>query len=109
MAARGVAVDLATLRDSMVRTGSLKRAGGEDFLMDLNRELSASAALVSEHCRIIRDASQRRQVKRALGAALEALQDPTVPLVEVAGMAEAAALAGVAGLPGEDRSLGLLE
>lgn len=97
MTARGVPVDIATLADSLMVSGNLGRAGGVEFLMDLTRDLSSGAGLVPEHTRIIREASMRRSMRIGLRQALEALEDPMRPLVEVAGLAEAAALAGVSG------------
>lgn len=100
IASRGVGVDLATVLHSLKASGNLDAAGGAGFLMELTDNFSAGAALVPEHCRIIREAAQRRDMRNKLQEALEALQDPTKPLVEVAGMAESAALAGVAGVQG---------
>ncbi len=97
MAAKGTPVDLATLAASLTASGNLNAAGGPDFLTSLLENVSAGAALVPEHTRTIKQASMRRSMRFALAEAMEAVQDPTRSLVEVAGMAEAAALAGVQG------------
>lgn len=97
MTSRGVRIDVATLAESLQTSGNLGPAGGIDFLRDVTEHISAGAALVPEHARIIREASLRKQMRRALLAALEAVEDRTCSLVEVAGLAESAALAGVQG------------
>lgn len=102
MASRGTLIDIATLADSLKASGNLGRAGGVEFLMELGQHLSAGAALIPEHVRIIREASMRRAMRLSLQQALAALEDPTRPLVEVAGLAEAAALAGVSRAQGRD-------
>lgn len=97
MTSKGVPVDLASLAASLTASGGLAQAGGHDFLTRLTENISAGAALIPEHTRSIKEKSMRRSMKYALGAAMEALSDPAIPLVEVAGMAEAAALVGVSG------------
>lgn len=97
MTGRGTPVDLATLADSLKAAGTLAQAGGHEFLMDLCANHNAGQALVADHCRIIREVSQRRGMRIKLLGAVEALQDPTIPLAEVAGMAEAAAMVGIGG------------
>lgn len=97
MTGRGVAVDIVTLADSLKASGSLERAGGVDHLRDITAHFSTGPGLIPEHSRIIREASQRRQMRYGLQAALEALADPMRPVAEVAGMAEAVAMVGVGG------------
>lgn len=105
MTTRSQAIDLATLAHALKASGNLGAAGGHDFLMDITRDLSAGSALALDHARIIADSSRRREMKKALSTALEALQDPTRPLAEVAGMAEAAAMAGVSGQESTEKML----
>lgn len=97
MTSKGQKVDIATLRDSLVASGNLGAAGGDLFILDLCRDLSTGPSFVSSHTQIIRESSMRRAMRLSLSRALEAVADLTIPLVEVAGMAEAAALAGVSG------------
>lgn len=103
MVTRGVAVDLMTLSDSLKQAGKLARVGGDDFLIGLQGDLSAGAGLVKEHARIIRDAAKRRAMRHGLTVALEALTDPTRPLGDVVGLAEAAAMAGLGGAESTER------
>jgi replicative DNA helicase len=97
MTTNGIPVDLATLSASMARSGTLASVGGDAFLMELQGEISGGAALVPEHARGVREASKRRAMRKGLLVALEALEDPTRPVVDVAGLAEAAAMAGLGG------------
>ncbi len=97
MTTRSVRIDIATLKDSLVASGNLGAAGGEAFLFDICGDMSTGPAMVPDHTRIIREASMRRAMRLALKVAAEAVANPEIPLADVAGMAEAAALAGLAG------------
>lgn len=105
MVSRSVRIDVATLRDSLVASGNLGAAGGESFLLDICGDVSTGSAMVPDHIRIIREASMRRAMRSALKAATEAVGNLEVPLAEVAGMAEAAALAGLVGGENTERMI----
>jgi replicative DNA helicase len=59
----GSAIDVVILRDELVRTGSLEKAGGEDALTELARAVP-TAANAEHYARIVRDRALRRSVIR---------------------------------------------
>jgi len=91
----GTVVDAGTLSHGLRRSGRLAEAGGEAFLLEVSGICAASGQTALEHARIIREAGVRRNVRRDILTALDAVQNPTKPLAEVAGLLEGAALAAV--------------
>lgn len=91
----GTVVDLGTLAHGLQASGQLQAAKGDGFLLELSNLNAFSRATAVEHAKYIREAAVRRYTRRDLLAALDAVQDPSRTIQEVAGLAERAALTAV--------------
>lgn len=85
MAARGTAIDPVTV------SNALEGRVSWDTVRDIAGD-SGAPGFCLDYARAIREASQRREMRAKLQAALEAVSDPSRSLMEVAGIAESAAL-----------------
>lgn len=101
LVAKGTVVDLRTLEGHLLSSGEIGRAGGKAYLLDIANICASSGVTAMDHARIIREASVRKTMRQDLLTALEALKDPAVPVMEVAGMAEKAAMVAAGEVQGE--------
>jgi replicative DNA helicase len=84
----GEPVELLSVKERLEERGELEVAGGQTYLMELT-EASFTAANVSYHCRLIKDAAINRRVKRwaqgLVSQAAEGIPDTRAWLSEVEG------------------------
>lgn len=92
LCAKGTAVDIRTLTDFLQASGEVNKAGGREYLLEVSTVSPGSRYTAQDHAKIIREAAVRRFMRRDLLEALEAIQDPGKPVMEVAALAEKAAL-----------------
>jgi replicative DNA helicase len=93
LAAKGQYVETHSLLAFLRALGALERAGGEFYIVrDIGDLVPASGATAKDHAKLIRDAAIRRRMRRDALALLEAAEKPEVPIEDLAGLAERAAV-----------------
>lgn len=97
MVTEGIAIDIATVSTNLIRSGSLKKVGGEDYLMDLCQILTIGPVIAIEYAKTVSAVARRREMRKGLLEALNAVNDLSVDLPKISGFAEAVARIGVSG------------
>lgn len=78
----GSPIDVVTLRDEMVKRGSLEECGGVLYLMEL-AEYVPSPATALHYLQIIRQMHERRQIIVSADAMMKSAFDETVPIEDI--------------------------